>query len=124
MLDTDGLISRRVHDEQRLTQIGNVALDRLALGILHQAPADREGAARKRDIGDAVTFDIIEMRLKVVQNVGDIGGGANGNDRLCLRNAMRCSQHSGTAQRVSNENGGSPIVCAQMIGGADQVLDI
>src|SRR5262245_27490281 len=56
MLNANGLISRRVHDEQRLAQIGNVARDRLALGVLYQAPADREGASAKRDIGDAVSF--------------------------------------------------------------------
>ena len=36
--DADGLISRCVHDEQRLTQIGDVVLKRLALGILRPGP--------------------------------------------------------------------------------------
>jgi len=35
MLDANGLISRRVHDQERLTQVGDVVLNRLALGILH-----------------------------------------------------------------------------------------
>jgi hypothetical protein len=35
MLDANSLISLRVHDQQRLTQAGDVVLNRLALGILH-----------------------------------------------------------------------------------------
>lgn len=98
MLDADGLISRCVHDEQRLAQIGDVARNRLALGILHQLPADREGTTSECHVGDAVTFDIIEMRLEMVQHMGDIGGRADGHDCLCLRNAVRRRQDSGTTQ--------------------------
>ena len=124
MLDADGLISRRVHDQQRLTQIGDVVLDRLAPGILDQRPTDREGATSKRDVCDAVTLDIIEMSLEVVQDVGDIGGRSDGDNSLCLRNAMRRGQHGGTTKGVANQNGGGPIVRAQMIGGKNQVLDV
>jgi hypothetical protein len=37
---------------------------------------------------------------------------------------MRGGQDGSTTQRVANENGGSPIVRAQMTRGEDQVLDI
>ena len=124
MLDADCLISRRVHDQQRFAQIGHVTLDRLALGILHQPPTDREGTTSECNVGDAVTFDIVETRLKLMQHVGDIGWRSDCNDCLCLRNAVRGGQHGCTTQRVANENGGSPIVCAQMTRGEDQVLDI
>ena len=66
MLDADDLIPRRVHDEQRFAQVGDVLPNCLSFGILHQPSTNRKGTASQCDVGDAVTFDIAKMRLKVV----------------------------------------------------------
>jgi hypothetical protein len=94
VLDADDLIARSVHHQQRLAQIGDVALDRLTSCVLHRSRLI-EGAAGERSEGDAVTLDIIEMRLELVQHVGDIRWRADGDDCRCL--GMRCAAPSTAA---------------------------
>jgi hypothetical protein len=89
VVDADSLIQRCVHDQQCFAQIGDAMLDRLAFRIFHEPPTDGKRTASQCYVGDPVTFDIIEMRLEVVQHVGDIGRRADGDDRLCFRNAVR-----------------------------------
>src|SRR5262245_61848787 len=124
VFDADSLISGRVHDEQRLTKLGDVAHDRVALGILDQLPADREGATTERNVGYAITFNISQMRLKLMQHMRDIRRRADRYDCRYLRYTVRCSQHRSTTQRVTDENCWGPIVRAQVIGGEDEILDI
>src|SRR3954447_16353356 len=100
-------------------QMSQVMLKGLALGILNQPLADREGATTERHSGDAVPFDILELRLKVVEHVGDIEWCADGHDRLRLRHAMCSSQHGGPAQRVPDDDGRRSIVLPQVIRSAN-----
>ena len=81
-------------------------------------------ATGERDAGDAVAFDILELRMKVVQHVGDVRWRADGNDRLGFRNAVGRRKHRSPSQRVANDDRRSLMVLAQVIGGTDQVLDI
>ena len=74
-------------------QMSYVMLKGLALGILNQPLADREGATSERHGGDTVTLDIVELGLEVVQHMGDIEGCADGCDRLRLWHAMCRGQH-------------------------------
>src|SRR5262245_33568975 len=124
VFDADSLISGRMHDKQRLTKLGDVTRERLALGILDQLPADGEGATTECNVGNAITFNISEMRLKLMQHMRDIRRRADRYDCRCLRYTVRCSQHRSATQRVTYENCRGPIVRAQVIGGEDEILDI
>src|SRR4051794_33206632 len=97
ILDADNLILRRVHHQQRLMQMSEVMLKGLALGILNQPLADREGATSERHGSDAVPFDVVELCLEMVEHMGDIEGCADGHNRLRLWHAMCGGQHSSPA---------------------------
>src|SRR5215470_4379313 len=89
VFDADSLIFGRVHDEQRLTKLGDVAHDRVALGIFDQLPADGEGATTECNVGNTITFNISEMCLKLMQHMRDI---RRRSDRYnCVASGIRCA---------------------------------
>jgi hypothetical protein len=96
----------------------------LAACIIKKLLADGEGTPRQRDFGDPIFLDPVEIGVEIVQDMFDIGWGANGGNGLDLGDVAACRQHCCAAQRMAHQQRGSLMILAQPISGGDKIGDV
>ncbi len=91
-----------MEDQERLSQVSDMIGQSMPAGILDKLPADRKLAPRQRDRCDAITLDVLNPRLEVLQHMGDIRRRPDGRHCSCLRNAVRSGQHGSPPKRMND----------------------
>ena len=86
--------------------------------------ADREGAVGERHIGDAVALDLFQLRVEVLQHVGDVGRGCDRHHGRGLGDPVGGCEDRGAAERVADKQRGCREPRAQVIRGAHEILDV
>ncbi len=110
--------------EQRPAERADFVLEPLHLGVLDERAADAKWPAAQLDLGLTLGPDPIERTAELPQHVRHIGRRADCHDRLRLGNAFGDSQHGGSAERMADEYDRRLVVAPQIVGGADEILDV
>ncbi len=124
IVDADGLVGWRVKDEQCLAQSANALGEILPGDIGKQGTADAERSADQRHLDFAFALDLVDA---VAEQAGDMCRIERRGDRHhCARlgNAVRGSEHRGTAKAVTDQNSGCADRRPQMIRGGHQIVDV
>ena len=124
VLDPHRLVDRGVEHEKGPVQLGNLVRQGLAANIVEKRFGNVERPARQCHLGAPVAFDVPDLGGEILNDVVGIGGRRDGRDRLDLGNASGRGQHRRSAEAVPDEERRRLVLGAQVIGGANQVLDI
>ncbi len=60
ILDADGVIGRRMHDEQRLVQMRHMAHQLMLGNVVEECAGNREGPSCERHFGAAILPDLLD----------------------------------------------------------------
>ena len=71
VVDADGIVGRRMHDQQRLVQFGDMLHQAMLGDVVEEFALDAERPAGERDLDLAVLADVLDA---VVEKIGDMGG--------------------------------------------------
>lgn len=78
VVDADELIARGMHDQRRSGELGSAVTGRGTLEFVEKGSSDGEGAAGDGDRSGAVTADGSEVAVEQVDDMGGVGGCADG----------------------------------------------
>ncbi len=123
-VDADDVVLRRVEDEQRLVQLGDVRGEILLGDVVEEGAADAERAARERHLDLALRGDVGDA---VAEQAGDVRRIARRADRhhgARLGDAVRGGEHRGAAEAVADQDRGRVQRAAQMIRRGNEIVDI
>ena len=110
VLDADGLVGRRMEDQQRLAQLRD-ALGELLLGDVSQEfPADAERPPGERHLDLAVLADGVDLVPEQMRDMAGIAGRGDGHHRPRLRDRFRRGEHRGAAEAVADQQRRRPRV--------------
>ena len=124
VVDTDGVVGRRVKDQQRFVQAGDERGEILLGNVVEQRAANAERPALERHLNLALAGNLGGAVAKQADDMGGIERCADRHHGASLRNAVRGSKHRGTAETVTDQDRGRRERLPQMIGRGDQVVDI
>ena len=124
VVDGDGLVERRVEDQERLAQAGDTLGQALTLDILQELLLDAEGPAGEQHLGLAGPFDLVPRAGEVVCHMGRVGRGTDGRHRLGVGDVAGGSQHSSATQAVADQDGGGAVVVPEVVRGGHQVGNV
>ena len=91
-----------MEDQERLSQVGDMIGQSMPAGVLDKLPADRKLAPSQRDRCDAITLDVLNPRLEMLQHMGDIRRRPDGRHCSRLRNAVRSGKHCRAPKRMTD----------------------
>jgi len=124
IVDPDHLVARGMQYKQRPAERADLVVEPPHLGVLDERAPNAERPAGQLDFGLAFGPDPIERTAELPEHVRHIGRRADRHDGLRLGNAFGRRQHGGSAERMADEYDGCLVVAPQVVGGADEILDV
>ena len=124
MVDSDHRVQRGVHDEEGSAERADAIGQPVSFSVLNEGAPDSELAAGKLYLRLARRADLIERAAEVREHMTDVGGRSDGDDRLRLGNGGCRGQHGSTPKRVADQDGRRGVIVAQVVGCADEILDV
>ena len=124
VVDADGVVGRRVHDQQRLVQFGHLRRQVVLGDVVEEFALDVERAAGQRDFDLALLADVLDAILEQMRDMRGIGGRGDGHDRFCLGDLPGGGQNRGAAKAVADQDRRRLAGLPQMIGGANEIGDV
>ena len=124
VFDADGVVGRRMHDQQCLVQCFDPRHQLLLGDIIEEFALDAERPAGERNLDLAMLADAIDVVLEKVRDVGGIRRGGNGDHGLRLGNLAGGGEDRGAAEAVADHERRRLSRLAQMVGGAHEIGDV
>ena len=124
ILDADGVVCRRVHDQQRLMQVGDVRHQAVFGDVVEEFAADLEWPARERDFDFAMPADVLDAILEQARHMGRIRRRGDRHDRFGFGNLAGCSENGGATETMADQDRWCFPYRAQMVGGPHQIGDV
>jgi hypothetical protein len=93
-----------MEDQQRLAQIFQTLLELLFCNIIEKFALDTKWPAGKLNLYLTLVSDRFDLFFEQADDVRRIVGRGNCNDRIRVRNAMRCSEYGGATQTVADQD--------------------
>ena len=124
VVDPDGVVGRRMHDQQRLVQLGDMRHQIMLGDVVEEFALDMERPPGELHLDLALGADVLDPILEEMRDMRGIGGRGDGDDRLGVGNLPGGGEDRGAAEAVADQDRGRLPGFAQMIGGADEVGDI
>src|SRR5262245_60573577 len=104
IFDTDYIVSGRLQDQQCLAQIFQTFLELLFCNIIDKFALDTEWPPGELNLHLTSVSDRFDLSLEQARDVRRIVGCGNCNDRMRVRNAMRCREYGRAAQTVADQD--------------------
>ena len=124
IVDADGIVGRRVHDQQRLVQLRHM-IHQIVLGdVVEKLASDMKRPARQRDFDLAVLADVLDAIREQAGHMRRIGRCGDGDDGPGVRNLRGRGQYRGAAEAMADQDRGAFSDFPQMVGGPHQIGDI
>ena len=102
IVDADQIVGRRMKDQQRLVQFGDVGREILLRDIVNERFADMERTPGERHLDFALVFDLSNAIRKQTDHMGRIERRRDRHHRPRFGNAMRGGKHGGAAAAVAD----------------------
>ena len=122
--DVDGVVTRRVKDQERLTHRRDGAIDVLGVEIVEELLADREAAAAEIDLGRAARLGLLGRRGEQRPQMRGIGRRIDGDDAYRFRHVGGHRQHRRSTETVPDQERRSPVFPTHELGGGPEVVKI
>jgi len=124
IVDADGVVGRRVHDQQRLVQLGDVRHQIVLGDVVEKFALDVERPARERDLDLTLRADILDAVLEKMRDMGGIGWRRDGDDRPGVMDSLRGGQDRRAAEAVADQDRRALAGLSQVIGSQHQIVDV
>ncbi len=102
VFDANDVILRRVHHEQRASQIANALRLRLAMALLHKITGNAECAASKNDFGLTFLLNPFQRIAEMFKHMMRIERCIQRHHAPRLRDLLGSGEHRSTAQGMSD----------------------
>ena len=124
VVNADGIVGRRMHDEQRLMQVGDMRHQAVLGDVVEELALDAEWAAGERNLDFAGLSDVLDPFLEQARDMGRIGRGGDGDDRLGVRDLRGRGQDRRAAEAVADQDGGGFTGFAEVTGRTNEVGNV
>ncbi len=124
IIDADGVVVWRVHDQQRLVKLGHLRHQIVFGDVVEEFAADIKRPARERDFHLAVLADVLDAILEQAGDMDGIGRRGDGDDGLGVRNLPGGGKNGSAAETMADQDRRTLSGFAQMVGGPHQIGDV
>ena len=109
VVDPDGVVGRRMHDQQRLVQFGDMRHQAMLGDVVEEFALDVKRPSGELHFDLALRADVLDPILEQMRDMGGIGGRGDGDDRLGIREFVR--RRRGSRHRRGCGRSGSSARC-------------
>ena len=124
IVDADGVVGRRMHDQQRLMQRAHLRHQVVLGDVVEKFALDVKWTAGERDFDLSLLADVLDAIRKQAGDMSGVGRRRDGDDRPGVGNLAGGGKNGGAAEAVADQDRGTFAGLAQMVGGPHQIGDV